>query len=72
MTDEEFLKFKRVVIKHIKRLDGLVSDCFTQLSEIEAKEDELVDEAIDRATRAQRAIRRLEKRMGELESGTNS
>lgn len=70
MTDEEFLKFKRAVIKKFQKIDDLLGDAFEAIGKLEEKEDGLVDEALDRATRAQRAVRRLEKRVGEIENGS--
>lgn len=61
VTQEEFLKFKKAVIKRLKYLDGLISDAFQKISDVENKENELVDEAIDRASRAERAVRRMKK-----------
>lgn len=61
VTREEFLAYKKVVAKHIRRLDGLVSDCFQAISDSDSHLTENVDEAIDKADRAQRAVRRLKK-----------
>lgn len=68
VSQEEFTRFKRAVIKKLKAQDALISDAFVALAALENKEDENVDEALDRAMRAQRAVRRLEKRMND---GTN-
>jgi len=68
MTDEELLKFKRAVIKKFQKIDALLGDAFEAIGRLEEKEDGLVDEALERATRAQRAVRRLEKRVDELEN----
>ncbi len=61
VTQDEFLRFKRAVIKKFRKLDDLIGDAFVKASTVEEKEDGLVDEALDRATRAQRAVRRVEK-----------
>jgi ABC-type transporter Mla subunit MlaD len=67
VTQEEFQKFRRAVIKKLAQHDALISDAFQAIAELGEKEDNLVDEALERATRAQRAVRRLERRMKELE-----
>jgi len=69
VSQEEFTRFKRAVIKKLKAQDALIGDAFSAIAALESKEDEVVDEALDRAMRAQRAVRRLEKRMND---GTNS
>lgn len=69
VTREEFDRFKRAVIKKLKAQEELISDAFKAVADLQDKEDDLVDEALDRATRAQRAVRRLEKRVGEIENG---
>jgi ABC-type transporter Mla subunit MlaD len=63
VSAEEFARFKRAVIKKLKAQDDLIADAFSAIAALENKEDEVVDEALDRAMRAQRAVRRLEKRM---------
>jgi hypothetical protein len=63
VSQEEFARFKRAVIKKLKLHDDLIADAFSAIAALENKEDENVDEALDRAARAQRAVRRLEKRM---------
>lgn len=68
ITREEFDRFRRAVIKKLKAQDTLISDAFLAVANLQEKEDGLVDEALDRATRAQRAVRRLEKRVEELEN----
>jgi hypothetical protein len=65
VSQEEFLRFKRAVIKKLRTQDGLISDAFSSIAALESKEDENVDEALDRAMRAQRAVRRLEKRLND-------
>ena len=61
VTEEEFLRFKKAVIKRLKYLDGLISDAFQKISDVEDKENAIVDEAVERASRAERAVRRLKK-----------
>lgn len=61
VTREEYDKFRRAVIKKLKYLDGLVSDAFQKINDVESTENELIDEAVDRASRAERAVRRLKK-----------
>jgi hypothetical protein len=65
ITREEYDKFRRAVIKKLKFLEGLISDAFQSISDLESKENELVDEAIARAARAERAVRRLKKEFDE-------
>lgn len=64
-TDEEYQRFRKAVIKKLKFLEGLVDDQWQRISDAEANMIEKTDEAIDRAARAERAVRRLKK---ELES----
>jgi hypothetical protein len=61
VTVEEFQKFRRAVIKKLKRQDDLISDAFAKIAEVEAHGLEMQDEAVDRAARAERAVRRLKK-----------
>lgn len=65
VTREEFLAFKKAVIKRLKYLDGLISDAFQKISDVDDKDSQLVDEAVDRAARAERAVRRLKKEFDE-------
>lgn len=67
ITREEYDRFKRAVIKKLKFLEGLTSDAFQAISDLENKENELVDEAIARSARAERAVRRLKKEFDALE-----
>lgn len=60
-TDEEFLLFRRAVIKKLKFLEGLIDDSFQKISDLDNRLTENVDEAIDRAARAERAVRRVKK-----------
>ena len=66
VTQEEFLKFRKAVIKKLKFLDEQVSLCFVQVSDVQANDVENNDEAIDRAGRAERSVRRLKKEVDAL------
>lgn len=67
MTDEEFLRFKKAVIKKLKFLEGLIDDAFDQMNKNDERFTMLTDEAIDRAQRAERAVRRLKKEFDDHE-----
>lgn len=67
MTDEEFLRFKKAVIKKLKFLEGLIDDAFDKINENDDRLTQLTDEAVERAARAERAVRRLKKEFDELE-----
>lgn len=67
LTREEFERFKRAVIKKLKLLEGLIDDFYDKVNELDNRTTELTDEAIDRAARAERAVRRLKKQVDELE-----
>jgi CHASE1-domain containing sensor protein len=61
VTREEFRRFKLAVIKKLKFLEGLLDDAFEKINEVENNTVEKTDEALDRASRAERAVRRLKK-----------
>lgn len=61
VTQEEFQRFRKAVIKKLKKIDGLISDAFQKIDDVEAHGVEMQDEAVDRAQRAERAVRRLKK-----------
>lgn len=66
-TDEEYLRFRQAVIKKLKTLEGLIDDSFDKINENYEATSMLVDEAVDQATRSQRAVRRLKKELDEHE-----
>jgi hypothetical protein len=61
VTREEFLKFRKAVIKRLVKLEGLISDAFVEIAAGDDNARELIEEAVDRAARAERAVRRLKK-----------
>jgi len=61
VTQEDFLKFRTAVIKKLKKQDALISDAFQAIGDGDDNARELAEEAVDRASRAQRAVRRLQK-----------
>lgn len=61
VTREEYDRFRRAVTKKLKFLEGLVDDAFQAISDHKSATAELTDEALDRAQRAERAVRRLKK-----------
>ena len=65
VSREEYLKFRKAVIKKLNFLEGLIDDAFEKINEIDNRATELTDEAIDRASRAERAVRRLKKEIEE-------
>lgn len=66
-TDEEYLAFRKAVIKRLKFLESLIDDAFKLINENDDKDSQLVDEAIERSQRAERAVRRLRKDFDEHE-----
>jgi predicted transcriptional regulator len=60
-TDEEYDKFRRAVIKKLKFLESQIGDIWEKLGTNDSEYRELTDEAIDRAARAERAVRRVKK-----------
>ena len=67
VTKAELERFKVAVVKALKRNASLISDAFVKIGDVEDHENQLVDEALERATRAQRAVRRIERRMKVIE-----
>lgn len=67
VTREEYDRFRKAVIKKLKFLEGLIDDAFQAISDQKAETAALTDEALDRASRAERAVRRLKKEVDELE-----
>jgi hypothetical protein len=65
ITREEYDRFRKAVIKKLKFLEGLCDDAFEKIAEIDGRLTENVDEAIDHANRAERAVRRLKKEWDE-------
>jgi len=62
VTIEEFTKFRRALAKHLDRRFGEVYSEIAAGNDAEAK---LADEAIEKAERAQRHARRVEKKLNE-------
>lgn len=60
-TSEENAKFRAWAIKKSKFLEGLIDDLSDKINNQYEATSTLVDEAVDRAERAQRALRRHEK-----------
>ena len=70
MIDEEkleYLRFRKAVIKKLKFLEGLIDDAFQKISDNYEASSTVVDEALDHAVRAERAVRRLRKEFDEHE-----
>jgi len=65
ISREEWDDFRRKVIRKLKFLEGLIDDAFLKLGEVDDRLTQNVDEAIDKADRAQRAVRRLKKEFDE-------
>ena len=53
--------FEKYVAKKLKFLEGLIDDAFIKINDNYEATSSLVDDAVDQATRAQRAVRRLKK-----------
>jgi hypothetical protein len=64
VTKEEFKKFKGILLRH---LDKRFGEVFEKIAESEDAEAKLADEAIEKAERAQRHARRIEKKLDEHE-----
>lgn len=62
LTKEEFIKFKKVLVKHLDRRFG---ELFDEIHKVDDAESALADEAIEKAERAQRHARRIEKALKE-------
>jgi hypothetical protein len=73
-SNEQLEKWLRTVAKRLRKLERAIgevppgvilsewiSEAFQKISDVEERENGLVDEAIDKAERAQRATRRLKK-----------
>lgn len=60
-TDEEYAKFRKAVIKKLNFLESQIGDIWEKLATNDSEYRELTDEAIDRAARAERAVRRVKK-----------
>lgn len=54
-------QWRRWVMKKLKFLEGLIDDQWQKINDIDESNTIVVDEATDRAARAQRAVRRLKK-----------
>lgn len=70
VTDEDFLRFKKAVAKRLKALDQGVSDIFLQIGILDDGVNQVADEAVEKANRAQRAVRRLKREFDEHEHDT--
>lgn len=51
--------FRRWALKKIKLLEGLIDDLYQKDSDWRDAQQQIVDEALDKAARAQRAVRRV-------------
>lgn len=60
-TDPATVGDLRRLIKRIKKAEELISDAFEKISETDDRLTQNVDEAIERATRAQRVVNRIKK-----------
>jgi hypothetical protein len=67
VTQEEFLKFRKAVIRRLRTLEGLVSDAFQAISDGDDNARETSEEALNHSQRAERAVRRLKKEYDEHE-----
>lgn len=70
-TDEEYDRFRRAVIKKLKFLEGQIDSAFEAIN---GNEDTMIantDEALDKANRALRAVRRLKKDFDEHDHEEN-
>jgi hypothetical protein len=65
ITVEDFLKFRKAVIRKLKYLEGLIDDAFVKINENDDRLTQNVDEAIDQARRAGRAVRRVKRTLDE-------
>ena len=61
VTQEEFQKFRKAVIRRLKAIDALVSDAFQAIADGDDLARETSESALDHANRAERAVRRLKK-----------
>lgn len=66
LTDEEFRIW---VQKKLKNLEGLIDDAFQKINDFDENTRTLADEAVDHASRAQRAVRRLKKTFEDHDHG---
>lgn len=64
-TEEEFQRFRKAVIKKLKYLEGLIDDAFQKINDNDDRYTTTIDEAIDHAARAERAVRRARKALDE-------
>ena len=66
-TDEEYAKFRRAVIKKLRVIDDTIGDIWQKISDNDDRHTQLEDEIVDRAARAERAVRRLRKEFDDHE-----
>jgi prefoldin subunit 5 len=66
-TKDELEKFKKAVVKSLKSIRAEIADLWTRINLVDDTETQIADEAVSKAERAARAVRRLEKRVKELE-----
>jgi len=62
VTKEEFTKFRRILIRH---LDKRFGEVFEKMAEYDDAETRVADEAMEKADRAVRLGRRIEKKLNE-------
>ena len=62
VTNEEFAKFRKTLVRH---LDRRFSEVFEKMAEYDDAETKIADEAIEKAERAVRLARRVEKKLTE-------
>ena len=62
VTRAEFVRFKRQVVKY---LDKRFGEMYEEMHKIDDAESAIADEAIEKAERAQRHARRIEKKLEE-------
>jgi len=55
------------IAKKLKYIEALIDDAFDKINEVDNRLTQNIDEAIDRASRAQRAVNRLRKELLEEE-----
>jgi len=68
VTREELKRVVRFFKKEILDLNERIGDAFQAISDSENAEVQLVDEAVEKAERAQRLANRLKKRLDTLEA----
>lgn len=67
VTRGQFNAYARKVKKKFKKIEDLIGDAFVKIGDVEEHGLQMQDEAIDKADRAQRAVRRLKKEFDAME-----